>query len=227
MSLTTDQLVNMSFGYLRGADLLRYSAPQLLIKQFEIDVSCFQDGCNTAYSELISLISNKYELKTEFSKRGFTNASAIAGIENGKVSILTLTNTGTNYLTLPAVSIVGGGGSGAEVQPVIENGFITRIDVINGGEGYSSAPVVLITGGAGIDSREMVFVKIAAICSVRNILANQQNIAEWMLANFSWADKAILALRNAQRGMPSIQQANNNKVGSPAELIKSSFITRG
>ena len=78
MSLTVDQLVNQSFGYLNGDDLTEYSPPQLLIKQYEVKRGSLQKGCDVAYSELISLLNTRYNLAVEFAKRGFTNATGAA-----------------------------------------------------------------------------------------------------------------------------------------------------
>jgi hypothetical protein len=198
-----------------------------LIKQYEVNKNCLLRGCNTAYSELESLISTRWDLTDEFAKKGFTNAAGTAVITGDSVSAVNVTYAGSNYGSVPAISFTGGGGTGAAATAVIENGIVTGINITNGGTGYTSEPTVIITGGAAPDTRTMVFVKIAAICAVRNALGNLQNIGESMLNNFAWADKAIQALRNAQRGMPTIKQSNTTTVGSPAELVNSSFNTLG
>jgi hypothetical protein len=226
MSLTVEQLKYLSFGYLRGADLIRYSSPQLLIKQYEVDPDSLTEGCQIAYSELVSLLNTRWNLTDEFEKRGFTNASAAATVAGGVVTAINVTFAGTNYGTAPTITITGAG-TGATATATIANGVVTGITINNGGTGYTTAPTVTITGGAATDARTMMFVKLSAICAVRNALGNLQNIGESMTNNFSWADKTILALRNAQQGMPTVNQSPTTTYGSPAEMIDSSFSTLG
>lgn len=226
MSLTIDQLINLSFGYLNGDDLTEYCAPQLLIKQYEVKKSSLQKGCDVAYSELISLLNTRYNLAVEFAKRGFTNASGTASVTAGALTGISVTYAGTNYGSAPAVTI-SGPGTGATAVAVIADGIVTAINVTAGGTGYTTAPTIAITGGAATDSRTMMFVKLSAICAVRNALGNLPNIGESMVNNFTWADNTIRALRNAQQGMPTVNQSPTTTYGSPAEMVNSSFNTLG
>lgn len=226
MPLTVDELVNLPFGYLNGDDLTEYCAPQLLIKQYEVKKGSLQKGCDIAYSELISLLNTRYNLAQEFAKRGFTNASATATVTTGAVTAINITYAGTNYGSVPAVSITGAG-TGATAEAVITDGVITAINITSGGTGYTTAPTIAITGGANTDPRTMMFVKLSAICAVRNALGNLQNIGEQMTNVFAWADKTILSLRNAQQGMPTVNQSPTITYGSPAEMVNSSFNTLG
>lgn len=66
---------------------------------------------------------------------------------NGPLTGLTLTNGGSGYTSVPAVTITGGGGSGAAATVQVSG--ISAITVTNGGSGYISAPAVTITGGGG------------------------------------------------------------------------------
>jgi hypothetical protein len=226
MSLTVDQLVNLSFGYLNGDDLTEYCAPQLLIKQYEVKKNSLKKGCDVAYSELISLLNTRFNLADEFLKRGFTNATGTATVVGGAVTAATVTYAGTNYGTAPTVTITGAG-TGATATAVIAGGIVTGINITAGGTGYTTAPTITITGGAADDTRTMMFVKLSAICAVRNALGNLQNIGESMKDNFTWADKTVMALRNAQQGMPTVNQSPTTTYGSPAEMVSSSFNTLG
>lgn len=226
MPLTVDQLKNMPFGYLRGADLIRYSAAQLLIKQYEVDPDSLLEGCTTAYSELISLLNTRWNLTEEFAKRGFTNASAAATVNAGIVTAISIAYAGTNYGSVPIVTI-SGIGTGATAEAVVTDGIISAINITAGGTGYTTPPTVAITGGTATDARTMMFVKLSAICAVRNALGNLQNIGDAMTNNFTWADKTIMALRNAQQGMPTVNQSPTITYGSPAEMVNSSFNTLG
>jgi hypothetical protein len=227
MNLTVDQLKNLSFGYLCGADLIRYSAVQLLIKQYEVDPNSLQDGCNTAYAEIIGKLGTRYDLTNELLKKGFTNGAATVTVSEGAVISITITNMGTSYKSIPTISFIGGSGSGATAIAILTNGSITEITITNGGTGYTSAPTVVISGDGATNTRAKLLVKIASLFSIRNILGNAQNISEKMLGDFSWADKAIRDLRNGQDSLPIVTEASNTTVGSPAELINSSFNTLG
>jgi hypothetical protein len=225
-TLTTDQLKNLSFGYLRGADLVRYSAPQLLIKQYEVDPDSLQQGADIAYSELISLLNTRYALASEFEKQGFTNAAGVALVDTGAVTAINVTFAGTNYGSVPVVTITGTG-SGATAEATVLNGIVTGITVTAPGTGYTVAPTVTISGGSAPDARTQVFVKLSAIFAVRNALGNLQSVGEWMRDNFTWADKTVLALRQGQQGMPTVNQSPTTTYGSPASVIDSSFLTLG
>jgi hypothetical protein len=226
MPLTIDQLVNLSFGYLNGDDLTEYSAPQLLIKQYEVKPNSLKKGCEIAYSELISLLNTRYNLALEFAKRGFTNASATATVTAGAVTAINISYAGTNYGSAPTVNITGVG-SGATAEAIIADGLVTGVNITDPGTGYTAPPTISITGGAAEDTRTLMFVKLAAICAVRNTLGNAQNIGDSMKDNFTWADKTIQALRNAQQGMPTVNQSPTITYGSPAEMVSSSFNTLG
>src|SRR5690606_34488739 len=58
---------------------------------------------------------------------------------------------GSNYTSVPTVTVSGGGGSGLEVQAFINpiTKVVSHIKVLNGGTGYTSAPIITITGGGG------------------------------------------------------------------------------
>lgn len=226
MPLTNDQLSNLPFGYLNGDDLTEYCPFQLLIKQYEVKPSSLKKGCDIAYSELISLLNTRYALDVEFSKRGFTNAAATATVNAGSISGINITYGGTNYGTAPAV-IISGSGTGAEAEAIVENGIVTGINILSGGTGYNTVPIITLSGGEAADSRTLIFVKLSAICAIRNILGNATNTGEQMKTNFEWADNTIRALRNAQQGLPTVNQSPITTYGSPAEVVPASFLTLG
>ena len=64
----------------------------------------------------------------------------------GELSYIDVTNGGQGYLTgAPAITISGGGGSGATAKAYVGNGgVIDSIEVINPGSGYTSAPTITI-----------------------------------------------------------------------------------
>ena len=72
------------------------------------------------------------------------------GAVTEKVQGIKITAEGSGYTTTPAVSITGGGGSGATAVAVVgaaQN--IIGINITAAGSGYTSTPTVAITGGGG------------------------------------------------------------------------------
>ena len=58
-------------------------------------------------------------------------------------------NGGSGYVTAPAVTFVGGGGSGAEATSTIDAGVVTGITVTKPGSGYTSTPTISIVSSPG------------------------------------------------------------------------------
>jgi hypothetical protein len=65
------------------------------------------------------------------------------------VSRINVTNQGSGYSSAPTVTLIGGGGTGAEAMAAVAGGHITGITITNEGLHYTSAPSVVITGGGG------------------------------------------------------------------------------
>tara|TARA_B100000035_G_scaffold315003_1_gene333426 strand:+ start:7241 stop:27043 length:19803 start_codon:yes stop_codon:yes gene_type:complete len=68
----------------------------------------------------------------------------------GAVTAVNITNAGKEYdaASPPAITIAGGGGSGATAEVTV-NGSLYEVEVNNGGSGYTSSPLVSIVGGGG------------------------------------------------------------------------------
>ena len=77
---------------------------------------------------------------------GYGAATATATIEIG-IGI-TVTNGGSGYVTVPDVTLSGGGGSGAEAAATIM-GQVLSIELTNPGLEYESAPTVTFTSDTG------------------------------------------------------------------------------
>jgi hypothetical protein len=71
-------------------------------------------------------------------------ATATASRSAQVVSSITVTNPGSGYASVPAVTISGGAGTGATATAVLTNGSVTSITVNNGGTGYTTDPAVAI-----------------------------------------------------------------------------------
>ncbi len=77
---------------------------------------------------------------------GGQGATGVAGVNPfGKVTAITLTDSGEFFEDPPLIQIIGGGGSGASAAAFIDLGAITTIDLIAGGAGYVNPPQVIFT----------------------------------------------------------------------------------
>ena len=73
---------------------------------------------------------------------GFTHTR----VQDG-VTAITLGSGGVGYTSAPAVSLTGGGGSGATAEATVSGGVVTKITITNAGMGYTTAPTVVLNGG--------------------------------------------------------------------------------
>jgi hypothetical protein len=71
-------------------------------------------------------------------------ATATATLTNGFVVAINVTDGGSGYTFPPAVTISGGGGTGAQANSIITGGVVTSIIVTNAGSGYTNVPLVTI-----------------------------------------------------------------------------------
>jgi trimeric autotransporter adhesin len=70
------------------------------------------------------------------------------------VETFNLTSGGSGYVNPPAVTITGGGGSGASAEATISGGAVTSLSIISPGSGYISTPTVTI----GAPSADITYV---------------------------------------------------------------------
>jgi|WetSurMetagenome_2_1015567.scaffolds.fasta_scaffold472311_2 hypothetical protein len=66
--LTVADIIALDFGYLVGADLLRFCPSQFLINQETITPGFIEGHVQTAYAEIISDLSSKCEIAKELTK---------------------------------------------------------------------------------------------------------------------------------------------------------------
>jgi hypothetical protein len=71
-------------------------------------------------------------------------ATATANLSGSFVVSYNVTFGGNGYFSAPAVTIFGGGGSGATAHAVVSGGAVTAVVPDNAGSGYTSAPTVTI-----------------------------------------------------------------------------------
>ena len=84
-------------------------------------------------------------------KAGSSQATISATVENGAVTALNVTNSGSGYTFTPRITFVQPGGAKLGA-PVITNGQVTSISVTDGGFGYTTAPTVYIDEPTGTNA---------------------------------------------------------------------------
>lgn len=77
-----------------------------------------------------------------------TGAQATAIIGTSVISGIQVNNPGQNYVS-PILTLSGGGGSGAILQPIVTDGQINSVVVVSAGSGYTSTPTILVEDPAG------------------------------------------------------------------------------
>lgn len=77
-------------------------------------------------------------------------AQITAVIGDSAISSITINNSNSNHnYVSPILTVVGGGGSGAILQPVLVNGDIDEVVVLQGGTGYTEVPTIRIEDPSG------------------------------------------------------------------------------
>lgn len=134
-----------TYVYELKCELFRYEDEELSTGISEIDDSNLTDG----YTQTLTLVGSG------------TTATAITGILNGGVRLITITNRGYGYTSLPQVAISSapsGGLTAVGVATFIDNivdcngtssNKIQGVEVINPGYGYTVAPSIVFNGGGG------------------------------------------------------------------------------
>ena len=77
------------------------------------------------------------------------NPATISTLLDASVDTITVTNSGSGYLSAPNIEVTGGNGINAKFNAIIINEGVNSINIENGGIQYQSAPVVNITQKTG------------------------------------------------------------------------------
>jgi len=121
-------------------------APKVSI--FRSDDLSISDTENLAQLPLkvtpLTYLTNAFAIQFIPPKAVKVQATATASRSAQVVSSVTVTNSGSGYASVPAVTFTGGAGTGAAATAVLTNGSVTSITVTNGGTGYTTDPVVAI-----------------------------------------------------------------------------------
>ena len=119
-------------------------------------VTCTDGGSTYALGDVITFDGTK--LPGGASNEDFTvtvnglahaNPATISTLLNASVDTITVTNSGSGYLSAPNIEVSGGNGINAKFNSTILNEGVNNINIEDGGIQYQSAPVVNITQKTG------------------------------------------------------------------------------
>jgi len=131
------------------------SGPILAINK-TANTSLVVPTANVTFSIAYANIGNAAATLTYLGDSIPTGYSFVSGTPSGTgscvgtgVITVNVTAGGTGYTSAPAVSITGGGGTGATATAVLTGTTVTGVTITNPGSGYTSAPTIGFSGGGG------------------------------------------------------------------------------
>jgi len=125
---------------------------------------------NTTMSQWVNGIANGSNYRVVATPLP-TTATAVAITNYGFVVSAVLTGGGSGYTSPPAVTILGGGGSGATAAATVTNGQVSGITILSAGSGYSSIPTITIA--APPLAGGYAYVKPGVLLGMDNLMINQ------------------------------------------------------
>jgi hypothetical protein len=134
----------------------------------------------------------------------------VAQIENGAVSLVTVTNPGSGYQVGDNVIMVFAGGNGTNTaygQAVISNGVITSVFLQSGGSGYQSGtgvqtpPTVIIIDGTGLGASIIVNGMAGGIVTGLQVVSGGSNYSAPVLSFTGGSGSGAMALAFVDDGV--------------------------
>ena len=117
---------------------------------------CTDGGTTYALTQIITIAGDQLGGATPANDATVTvtalshaDRATVATLLNASVDTITITNTGSGYLSAPDVTVSGGNGINAKFNASIQNQGVSAINIEDGGVQYQSVPVVTITQSTG------------------------------------------------------------------------------
>ena len=99
---------------------------------------------------------------------GGSGATAIATMENGVVTRITIQNPGSGYTSVPVLTIAPPPFPPRRATGISEvvNGFVVGTQITDGGRGYQAPPDVLFVGGGGVGASAVATVANGVVTGI-------------------------------------------------------------
>ena len=98
---------------------------------------------NAFFTQIVAGVSSGGDYRLALSPAP-VQAFATPQVVKGFVVDATVTSGGSGYFTIPAVTIVGGGGSNATAVAQVSGGAVTNLSITSAGIGYTNPPTIII-----------------------------------------------------------------------------------
>jgi hypothetical protein len=144
-------------------------------------------------------------------------ATGVATVAGGQVTGVQLLSQGDSYISVPVVTLTGGGGTGATAIAKVDYGVVSALQLTAPGAGYTSAPSVVVTGGQTNPNRT------ASQFPLRLILHRAANGETRLVQQvYLGSDDAAPVLATAEALMPAGTKASARLSSShfPSDLVK-------
>ena len=88
----------------------------------------------------------------------FASPASTETLLNASIDSVTVTNSGSGYLSAPNITAQGGNGINSSLNAIILNEGVVSINVVNAGQQYQSAPIINIEQklGSGASTTQII-----------------------------------------------------------------------
>jgi FtsP/CotA-like multicopper oxidase with cupredoxin domain len=118
-----------------------------------LNVTALDTAVNAAFTATQPPLIVAPNVYSRISDTSFVTNPPVGGVAVGSLFLQT---GGTGYKSVPKVTVLGGGGTGAVAYATLTNGVVTGVTLTKGGSGYTSIPAVQFTGGTPTTPAEAV-----------------------------------------------------------------------
>ena len=150
-------------------------------------------------------------------KSGYSAWNGTVFVRAGGVSpVISITNGGTGYTSVPTVTISGGSGSGATAVATIGTPAVVAVNVAAGGSQYGPAPGVVFAGGGGTGAAATANIDPRGLTTLTLLTQGSYNAASIVTISFSGGGGA---------GAAAVVTSYNGGLGSAVIGVASIAIT--
>ncbi len=143
-----DVIVTSPYGSVTSSiiSLTVLSPPMIVIQPTNATVPV-----GSLFNEIV-VVTNDPPFRYQWFTASGRPAIAVAAVSGYSVNQITILDTGQGYVSVPNVSLIGGGGTGATATAVLAGSEVSRIYITNPGNLYTSPPVVQIDAPPSVNT---------------------------------------------------------------------------